>query len=429
MTDFPLRYPLPILALVGVAAVARASAQTLPSLDVRTWRPSTDPGASLVLEPTATPGPWNWNVGAWFSYANQPVILKEGSVTAFRPLQNQVGADLTSSLGLSSRAAIGLDFPAFLFQDGSSGIPRAAVTTGHVPSIGIGDLAITGKAAIVPDEEGGFGLAFLGAVTLPTGDRASFEGEGSTTVTARVVAELSLVFASLQVSLGYKLRTEHHLWPDSNGGVIFGDEIPWSFGVLFHPVILRALDRQDRQSWEVALHGALPGGPVGPFGTGDPGSEALSPALLAFSDRIELGHFREGFVLVGGDVGLASAVGVPTFRGIASVGWAPRNHDRDFDGVPDDVDQCPGIAEDRDGFEDSDGCPDMDDDDDGIPDELDACPRVKGLPSADPKKNGCPSPPTTSEDHADGSTVDEPTPDASTAVSAQPDGGEPGRTP
>jgi OmpA-OmpF porin, OOP family len=370
-----------------------AAAQTLPSLDVRTWRPSTDPSANLVLEPTATPGPWNWSVGAWLSYANQPVVLKQGSAIAFRPVENQLGADITANLGLFSRGALGLDLPTFLFQDGSSGIPSTAVTSGHVPAIGLGDLAVTGKAAILTNDEGGFGLAVLGAVTVPTGNRQSFEGEGSATVTARLLADFSFVMASLQASLGYKLRTDHHLWPEANGGVIFGDEIPWSIGILLHPGIVRALDREDRQSWEIALHGSLPAGPVGPFGAGDPGSQALSPVLLALSDRIELGHLRDAYVLVGGDVGLADAVGVPTFRGIVSMGWGPRNHDRDHDGVPDDVDQCPSIAEDKDGFEDNDGCPDMDDDDDGIPDELDACPRVKGVPNADPKKNGCPASP------------------------------------
>lgn len=395
MTLISVRPVLPLLAaaLAVLAFASDASAQTLPSLDVRTWRPSTDPGASLVLEPVATPGPWNLNVGAWLSYANQPVVLKNGDVTAFRVIDNQLGADLTASLGLFSRAALGLDLPTFPFQDGSSGVPSRAVTGQQVPTSGFGDLAITGKAAVVTNDEGGFGLAMLGAVTVPTGDRESFEGEGSATVSARVLADFSLVFASLQASLGYKLRTNHHLWPNSAGGVIFGDEIPWSIGVLLHPGIIHALDRDDRQSWEVALHGSLPAGPVGPFGLGDPGSQALSPALLAFSDRIELGHFRDAFILAGGDVGLASAVGVSTFRGVVAVGWAPRNHDRDHDGVPDDLDQCPGIAEDRDGFEDNDGCPEMDDDEDGIPDLLDACPRVKGVPNADPKKNGCPAPP------------------------------------
>ncbi len=50
-----------------------------------------------------------------------------------------------------------------------------------------------------------------------------------------------------------------------------------------------------------------------------------------------------------------------------------RPSDRDGDGILDADDGCPDQPEDRDGFEDEDGCPDPDDDADGVPDERDAC--------------------------------------------------------
>ena len=379
-----LRHVVAAAALLLGLSESAAWAQTLPSLDVRTWRPSTDPAASLVLEPAATPGPWNYDVGAWLSYANRPVTISQsGGSNLLRPINNLIAADLTASLGLGTWAAVGLDLPVFLYQEGSSGLPANAVTSGRAPASGLGDLAVTGKAAILTNEDGGFGLAVLGAVTAPTGDRQSFMGGGAATVNARVLADYSLVVGNLQASFGYTLLTEHHTWL----GVKFGDEVPWSLGIIVHPGIVRVLDSGDRQSWEVAVHGWFPAGP------GDPGSQALSPALLALSDRIALGHYRDAYVLVGADIGLTNAVGVPTVRAIASIGWAPRSHDRDHDGVPDDVDQCPDVPEDLDGFEDTDGCPDLDDDDDGILDKYDACPQVKGVADPDPKKNGCPHAP------------------------------------
>ncbi|MCK5797958.1 MAG: hypothetical protein KAI47_12270 [Deltaproteobacteria bacterium] len=48
--------------------------------------------------------------------------------------------------------------------------------------------------------------------------------------------------------------------------------------------------------------------------------------------------------------------------------------DSDGDGVPDEKDACPDEPEDRDGWLDSDGCPDPDNDGDGIPDKLDPTP-------------------------------------------------------
>ncbi|HEX2957746.1 MAG TPA: right-handed parallel beta-helix repeat-containing protein, partial [Chitinispirillaceae bacterium] len=48
--------------------------------------------------------------------------------------------------------------------------------------------------------------------------------------------------------------------------------------------------------------------------------------------------------------------------------------DSDGDHVSNDKDQCLSIAEDLDGFEDDDGCPDFDNDKDGIYDSQDKCP-------------------------------------------------------
>ena len=60
--------------------------------------------------------------------------------------------------------------------------------------------------------------------------------------------------------------------------------------------------------------------------------------------------------------------------------------DTDGDGIPDDVDKCPNEPEDKDGFEDEDGCPDLDNDKDGIPDTSDLCPNEPGPP----EERGCP---------------------------------------
>lgn len=64
--------------------------------------------------------------------------------------------------------------------------------------------------------------------------------------------------------------------------------------------------------------------------------------------------------------------------------------DRDFDGVPDDFDQCPDTIEDHDGHQDEDGCPDLDDDADGLPDSEDRCPRYAETANAYEDEDGCP---------------------------------------
>src|SRR5678816_4188986 len=64
--------------------------------------------------------------------------------------------------------------------------------------------------------------------------------------------------------------------------------------------------------------------------------------------------------------------------------------DRDRDGIPDARDRCPDEPEDRDGFEDSDGCPDLDNDRDGIPDARDKCPNEPETINGKDDDDGCP---------------------------------------
>lgn len=68
----------------------------------------------------------------------------------------------------------------------------------------------------------------------------------------------------------------------------------------------------------------------------------------------------------------------------------PPPSDPDGDGIAGKMDRCPEIAEDKDGFEDQDGCPEGDNDGDGIPDPLDKCPlRAEDKNGVD-DDDGCP---------------------------------------
>jgi outer membrane protein OmpA-like peptidoglycan-associated protein len=68
----------------------------------------------------------------------------------------------------------------------------------------------------------------------------------------------------------------------------------------------------------------------------------------------------------------------------------PTPVDPDGDGVSGDADKCPTVAEDRDGFEDDDGCPDNDNDKDGVPDAQDRCPMKAETVNAIDDADGCP---------------------------------------
>ena len=72
--------------------------------------------------------------------------------------------------------------------------------------------------------------------------------------------------------------------------------------------------------------------------------------------------------------------------------------DGDYDGVPDVADDCPEVVEDHDGYQDDDGCPDLDDDADNFPDSEDRCPRQAETTNGFEDEDGCPdTPPPQSE--------------------------------
>jgi large repetitive protein len=68
----------------------------------------------------------------------------------------------------------------------------------------------------------------------------------------------------------------------------------------------------------------------------------------------------------------------------------PAPVDSDGDGLLDAQDKCPLEAEDKDGFEDEDGCPDPDNDKDGIPDTSDRCPNEPETINGVKDEDGCP---------------------------------------
>jgi outer membrane protein OmpA-like peptidoglycan-associated protein len=104
-----------------------------------------------------------------------------------------------------------------------------------------------------------------------------------------------------------------------------------------------------------------------------------------------------GFTLgVGGSAGVTDGYGAPDWRVLGMLGYTmpekEKTPDADGDGISDDVDECPNEPEDMDGFEDEDGCPDLDNDGDGIEDPDDQCPNEPEDIDGFEDEDGCPDP-------------------------------------
>ncbi len=70
----------------------------------------------------------------------------------------------------------------------------------------------------------------------------------------------------------------------------------------------------------------------------------------------------------------------------------PPDPDPDKDGILGDADRCPMEPEDKDGFQDDDGCPDLDNDGDGVADAADRCPLEPEDADGFQDDDGCPDP-------------------------------------
>jgi OOP family OmpA-OmpF porin len=79
----------------------------------------------------------------------------------------------------------------------------------------------------------------------------------------------------------------------------------------------------------------------------------------------------------------------------------PKEEDLDKDGLLGAADACPNEAEDQDGYQDEDGCPDPDNDGDGVADAGDKCPAEAEDKDGYQDEDGCPDPDNDGDGFAD----------------------------
>jgi OmpA-OmpF porin, OOP family len=216
-----------------------------------------------------------------------------------------------------------------------------------------------------------FTLALGAVMTAPTGASDAFFGDGRFGVTPRLSAagEHKLFLYAAQV--GYAFRG------GTLAGVAFHDELRFTASAGF-----RFFDRKLLVGPEV--HGFVD---FAGLGSGRPvGLEADLGAHYQVHPDVRLS--------AGGGAGLIRSPGVPDFRVLASVTWAPHVDpapaDRDGDGIADELDACPDVPHGPTPDALKPGCPELDADHDGVLDDADACPAVAQGPFPDPNRAGCP---------------------------------------
>lgn len=272
--------------------------------------------------------------------------------------------ELGGAFGLTPRLTLGLTAPLLLRGYGVYGAPLSA----------LGDARLVLAHTLVAPGIVGPGLAWAIGARAPTGDRASGIAYAAPTATASVHGEYRAAIVELlghagiavpigeATSIAGVVPEAPHVVVDAGVGVTMRMRDLLSVGPTTPRVELAATLRRAAS-----------------------GSSAFDAVFLHASERF----FADADEDVAVVVSLGGAISGPReVFGTVGLRYTPRTHDRDGDGVPDRIDQCPELEEDRDGFEDGDGCPEVDNDNDDVGDEEDKCPNDAGPPETE----GCPAP-------------------------------------
>ena len=433
-----------LLAGVVVATLAPAG-RADSAVDLRSFRASTDAHGSLATEGIAAPGHLNLQAGHWFAIESASLRVRETTGESRRTIGPRLIGEPTIALGLGRHAAVGAVLPYVLYQDSS---PSSLNDGRSAPSTAIGDLALTGKGvAREPDPTaGGLGVAFLTRVQLPTGDRSSFISDRGAIAELRALVTFDyLKVLQLTGTAGYRMRFRHHDVSD----LTIGDTIPWGVTLGLRPLGLGL----DPKKWLLMVegHGEIGAVPnklfrtsrVSPSFIGLSARYELAKDLALFTGvELGIGHAL-GAPLVRGILGITYAPtivdddrdgvaddvdecpglpedgqgkkphdGCPDYEGeetppdanMKSAEAAPpdvanpegvappkvASADADGDGIPDEADKCPDQPETKNGYEDEDGCPELDKDNDTFLDAVDHCPDKPETFNGYNDDDGCP---------------------------------------
>jgi hypothetical protein len=381
-----MKWALP-LSLAALLAAPAARAQTQPITDgefsVQRFDPAPGPHNFFTTRGARVEGHLAWSAGLVLNYAGDPFLVKSCKTQADCDNPSSVPGrsqdvhvvdkiftgDILGSLSLIDRIQVGLKVPVSYVH--GQGVPNSDGTLPGLSGAGLGDIAVEGKVRAYGEVKDPFVLGAALFFTAPLGHATGenlYIGDQTATVGIRGIFDGHTGPFSFGGNLSGVFRGEGRV-----GSTTMGSEFRYSVGAGYEvsPLLRVILDGFGATKFSAAngtnsleIDG---GGVITPLG---------SPIGI----------------LVAGGGGVIEGVGVPTFRAILGVSYTSEARDRDGDGINDNQDQCPTEPEDKDGFEDTDGCPDRDNDGDAIADKDDKCPNQAEDMDGFQDTDGCPDP-------------------------------------
>jgi len=328
-------------------------------------------GPYFSLGPTLTTPVKNVSFGVVFSYLSRPLSLvvrsPDPAGTPIHVLDNMLDATLLWSVGITDRFELTAAAPVTIVQDGAGLGPVLGTNEELVRSV-IRDPRFGVAFAILPRARAGSqdGPALTARLEfgVPVGTKTAFGGGSTMTAVPTVVYDHRIGRLDLSAELGARIRGETTI-----ANAVIGSQLVGALGASFN-VLPRGMLSAGAEAFALYTLSSQPA-------ASDGSARSLVPAEWIAS--VNSAPFMGGDVSFslggGGPLPLTGEVPVttPRFRLNLGLRYAPIARDADADGVLDRDDKCPDQVEDRDGFQDDDGCPELDNDHDRIPDTRDRC--------------------------------------------------------
>ena len=445
------------LAVLGVVlAAATAHADPTGGVDAALFRSSYDSNGLFSLEGARLLPAHDLSFKLLAGYGRRPISVavpgiggKAGDTSADAILNYAVTFDMAFALSLADHLEIAFDTGGYRTATGPGYGERGRYTSGGKVSPSTGLIALRPLSNLDPSASGAnslgdelagpldarFGvkvglyssphlaIAAVGSVFLPFGDDQMLLGDANLVYEPklavewrrddrlRVLANVAARFRQRTVLESYDTMDPMATPADAKAFLDVGSELVAGLGgeLALSPRLSAALEGE----LFTPLPDSLDVGTCTLY-SGRPCRDAVYWPGAGRGDRtllVTLGATAQ----VSGDLRATLMIGTgqlgargDELRVTTGLVWAPEpagaaqsgSHDRDGDGIPDATDACPDEPEDKDGYQDEDGCPDPDTDGDGIADAQDKCPNdpedkdgyqdADGCPDVDNDQDGVP---------------------------------------
>ncbi|MFT3706562.1 MAG: hypothetical protein QM817_02735 [Archangium sp.] len=378
--------PSLITPLLIIALATSASAQTLDPFTARgidlvpiKFTPTMESG--LALEGGELQLTRSYLLTAMLDFNFGILAAKNGTERLGELMPFRTDLHIMGAYQLHPRIEVSADLPITVLQIHNFALLNGlGFTTTPPNAAGIGAPRILGRVQILKQSELPIvGLAGVLEVRIPIGDTNSFLSDRGFVFAPRLAVERTIGPVRLMGNIGWRLRTA----PGRFINLYVGQEFTLGGGAV---IDLPPFSRFNENQIIAEIQMATPA--EAPFTFTE--AEALkTPLELLVGARTRFAGNFCATLAIGKGLG-QSGYGREAFRITLALTYEKvAEPDDDDDGIPNKIDACPDKAEDKDGIEDGDGCPedrDPDRDNDGVPDKIDACPDTAGLQELD----GCP---------------------------------------